>query len=203
MARMLPLFSFGLWIAVSHSPAAVVPDSKGAAEVNQLTLEVWKAIVANDTHTFDFLTKDEWFDVVAFDPMSLRAAVTHHNLHAVSVLLAHGADINAGLVKGNTALADAVLAGDPKMVRYLLEQGADPFGIDELHFTAVDTGLISAETKKRTRTDCVLLILDKLKKDGKLDLYRRYESILAEMRGNFPDDKQKVPEIDKLVEQMK
>ncbi len=56
-------------------------------------------------------------------PVLYHAAV-RGQISAAEVLVAHGADINAGRGK-NTALHAAVFFGQPEMVRWLIAQGAD------------------------------------------------------------------------------
>ncbi len=56
-------------------------------------------------------------------PVLFHAAVSGQ-IPVAEVLVAHGADVNAGTGK-NTALHGAVFFGQPEMVRWLVTQGAD------------------------------------------------------------------------------
>jgi hypothetical protein len=56
----------------------------------------------------------------------LVAAASANQSAAVQILIAHGADVNKKLKRGQTALMFAAYHGDTDMVQLLLSKGADP-----------------------------------------------------------------------------
>jgi hypothetical protein len=101
----------------------------------------------------------------------------------LDALLNNFADIDAIEPSHATALNTAVTRNDVEMVRYLLDHGADPFRINPLYETALDRGLEGLDSGiKRSAPDCMMAILQHVKKSGKLDAYLHWEEALSEVR---------------------
>jgi hypothetical protein len=69
---------------------------------------------------------------------ALYIALLYGNLKAARLLLAHGANVNAADVTGNTPLHSAVVESSDEVVDYLLQSGADPNKTNAAGHTPLD-----------------------------------------------------------------
>ncbi|HEX6717106.1 MAG TPA: ankyrin repeat domain-containing protein [Pyrinomonadaceae bacterium] len=70
--------------------------------------------------------------------ISLTSAVTSGDEKAVSALLANGADVNETTSGGRTALILAVIFGHTKLIKLLMDAGANPHLRDDLGLNAIE-----------------------------------------------------------------
>ena len=77
--------------------------------------------------------KVSWFEVFAgelaknkFDNTPLQVAMLTQSVGAAKALISAGADVNARMAEGFTALQEAASNGDVESIRLLLAAGADP-----------------------------------------------------------------------------
>jgi hypothetical protein len=133
------------------------------------------------------IKSDEFGEMAMIKPdVIMMTAVHDQNYTVLDALLSNHADINVPFIGHNTALHMAVWSNDTKMVQYLLAHGADPFQVDPTCYeTAVDGAF--EQFPRRSRTESVILVLNYLRKAGALDLFLRWEKMLAEVRSRGGD----------------
>lgn len=93
---------------------------------------------------FDYNSRDQYGDT----PLLLAAANYSYSAHEIDILLSHGADVNLRSSSGETALMKAIYINDEKIVKSLLDAGADANVVSE-QGTALDFA------KKHQRSDIV------------------------------------------------
>lgn len=115
-ALMLSAGTPGIWpTLLTYEPDLDAIDDQG------FTALAWAAM-ADDGHLVrDLLELGAKVDATAL----YWAAGAWPRRHTCTLLLEHGADVNAAWVDGNTALMHAAREGNREIMRLLLDQGAD------------------------------------------------------------------------------
>ena len=97
---------------------------------------------------------DKSFDGVA--NFGLRVAAANRRVELMDFFLRHGADVNVTSAAGRTALMEATVSLDEKVIQWLLDRGGDVTVRDREGVTALHEA-----ARRGWRTEMVRLILDK------------------------------------------
>jgi uncharacterized protein len=88
-------------------------------------------------------------------------------IEAITLLLAKGADINQANNAGNTPLIGAAIRGEPALVEFLLQKGANPGAKNGVGLTAMDVALGNSDNSMLPNPR-VVAVLNKHKAPAKL-----------------------------------
>ncbi|MEQ1579702.1 MAG: ankyrin repeat domain-containing protein [Steroidobacteraceae bacterium] len=88
-------------------------------------------------------------------------------IEAIKLLLAKGADVNQANNAGNTPLIGAAIRGEPALVEFLLQQGANPNAKNGVGLTAMDVAMGSSDNSLLPNP-LVAAVLNKHKAPAKL-----------------------------------